>query len=198
MRRKLIMADFKRRFKDLLGFGGNESVAYDDSAEDDFDYSDYDETEDTAAEEEEDAYVSSAHYSARNASGTSSSNVRPRGTRVSSVSRGGASSGSSERSRVLSMGATSNLRVVLSKPAEFDDCQGVCSHLRGHMTVVLNLEFVRNVADRRRIFDFVSGCCFALDCNIQRVSELIYVIAPCDVDIFSEAEDEDEVSSYAF
>lgn len=35
------MADFKRRFKDLLGFGGNESVAYDDSAEDDFDYSDY-------------------------------------------------------------------------------------------------------------------------------------------------------------
>ena len=26
------MADFKRRFKDLLGFGGNESVAYDDSA----------------------------------------------------------------------------------------------------------------------------------------------------------------------
>ena len=72
MRRKLIMADFKRRFKDLLGFGGNESVAYDDSAEDDFDYSDYDETEDTAAEEEEDAFVSSTRYSARNASGTSS------------------------------------------------------------------------------------------------------------------------------
>jgi len=194
------MADFKRRFKDLLGFGGNESVAYDDSAEDDFDYSDYDETEDTAAAEEEDAFVSSARYSARNASGTSSSNVssRAEGARVSGASRGGTSSGSSERSRVLSMGATSNLRVVLSKPAEFDDCQGVCSHLRGHMTVVLNLEFVRNVADRRRIFDFVSGCCFALDCNIQRVSELIYVIAPCDVDIFSEAEDEDEASSYAF
>ena len=166
------MADFKRRFKDLLGFGGNESVAYDDSAEDDFDYSDYDETEDTAA------------------------SSRAEGARVSGASRGGTSSGSSERSRVLSMGATSNLRVVLSKPAEFDDCQGVCSHLRGHMTVVLNLEFVRNVADRRRIFDFVSGCCFALDCNIQRVSELIYVIAPCDVDIFSEAED--EASSYAF
>lgn len=96
------------------------------------------------------------------------------------------------------MGATSNLRVVLSKPLEFEDCQGVCSHLRGHMTVVLNLEFVRNVADRRRIFDFVSGCCFALDCNIQRVSELIYVIAPCDVDIFSEAEEDEDNSSYTF
>ena len=47
------MADFKRRFKDLLGFGGNESVAYDDSADEDFDYSDYDETEDFKQEEEE-------------------------------------------------------------------------------------------------------------------------------------------------
>lgn len=198
MRRNLRMADFKRRFKDLLGFGGNESVAYDDSAEDDYDYSDYEETEDFREEEEpEDTYVSSARYTARASAGASSSSVRSRAEGKASAF-GGASSNSSERSRVLSMGAASNLKVVLSKPMEFDDCQGVCSHLRGHMTVVLNLEFVRNVADRRRIFDFVSGCCFALDCNIQRVSELIYVIAPCDVDIFSEAEDDEETSSYTF
>ncbi|MFR1517983.1 MAG: cell division protein SepF [Clostridia bacterium] len=195
------MADFKRRFKDLLGFGGNESVAYDDSAEEDYDYSDYDETEDlTEDEAPEDTYVSSERYSSRAAASASAPNARPRatGSRASENSYRGASAGSSERSRILNMGATSNLRVVLSKPMEFDDCQGVCSHLRGHMTVVLNLEFVRNVADRRRIFDFVSGCCFALDCNIQRVSELIYVIAPCDVDIFSEAEDDEENSSYMF
>ena len=195
------MADFKRRFKDLLGFGGNESVAYDDSADEDFDQSDYDETEDFKQEEEqEDTYVSSARYSSRNTTSASTSNARPKvnSERSSGSSYNGASAGSSERSRVLSMGATSNLRVVLSKPLEFEDCQGVCSHLRGHMTVVLNLEFVRNVADRRRIFDFVSGCCFALDCNIQRVSELIYVIAPCDVDIFSEAEEDEDNSSYTF
>ena len=195
------MADFKRRFKDLLGFGGNESVAYDDSADEDFDYSDYDETEDFKQEEEqEDTYVSSARYSSRNTTSASTSNARPKvnSERSSGSYYNGASAGSSERSRVLSMGATSNLRVVLSKPLEFEDCQGVCSHLRGHMTVVLNLEFVRNVADRRRIFDFVSGCCFALDCNIQRVSELIYVIAPCDVDIFSEAEEDEDNSSYTF
>lgn len=184
------MADFKRRFKDLLGFGGNESVAYDDAAddEDEFDYSDYDETEETV-DEEEDAgytYASSSRYAAKSAASSSFSNAKPKTD---------TSSRSAERSRVLSMGATSNLRVVLSKPMEFDDCQAVCSHLRGHMTVVLNLEFVRNVADRRRIFDFVSGCCFALDCNIQRVSELIYVIAPCDVDIFSEADEAEEGSA---
>ncbi len=194
------MADFKRRFKDLLGFGGNESVAYDDSAEDEYDYSDYDETEDGMEEEaEEDPYEASARYSSRTAASASSyAKPKPDSGRSSVNSYRSGSAGTSERSRVLSMGATSNLRVVLSKPIEFDDCQGVCSHLRGHMTVVLNLEFVRNVADRRRIFDFVSGCCFALDCNIQRVSELIYVIAPCDVDIFSEAEDDEENSSYTF
>ncbi len=193
------MADFKRRFKDLLGFGGNESVAYDDYAEDDYDYSDYNDTQDTVDEENTEDSYSSYSYSSRPMASASFSNVKPKSeNRSSANSYSGASTGSSERSRVLSMGAMSNLRVVLSKPMEFDDCQGVCSHLRGHMTVVLNLEFVRNVADRRRIFDFVSGCCFALDCNIQRVSELIYVIAPCDVDIFSEAEEDEENLSATF
>lgn len=203
IRRNLIMADFKRRFKDLLGFGGNESVAYDYSADDDYDtYYDQESNEEYADEDTRDAQdfqddMSSAapRYSARAASNQSS--ARSNRTEGRSNSFGSASS-TSDRSKVLSMGAASNLKVVLSKPMEFNDCQGLCSHLRGHMTVVLNLEFVRNVADRRRIFDFVSGCSFALDCNIQRVSELIYVIAPCDVDVFSEADEEEEIESFAF
>ena len=194
------MADFKRRFKDLLGLGGNESVAYDDYAADDDDYDNYynresteDYDDDEAREEMDD---SAPRYSEKAASRQSSA----RSSRIDSKSGsfGRASTGTSDRSKVLSMGAASNLKVVLSKPMEFDDCQSVCSHLRGHMTVVLNLEFVRNVADRRRIFDFVSGCCFALDCNIQRVSELIYVIAPCDVDVFSEADEEETNETFAF
>ncbi len=198
------MADFKRRFKDLLGFGGNESVAYDDyDADDDYDgYFDRDSNEEADneydTEDSRDSMSASAPQYSAKASGSQAAAGRTNRTESRSNSYSGNSANTSDRSRILSMGATSNLRVVLSKPMEFDDCQGVCSHLRAHMTVVLNLEFVRNVADRRRIFDFVSGCCFALDCNIQRVSELIYVIAPCDVDVFSEADDEDESEAFTF
>lgn len=194
------MADFKKRFKDLLGFNVNESVAYDDTNDDEYDYSDYETNEEYFDEEDYDEEESSSNYTSSNyaprASAGASSSIRSRAANSSSSNNSNTSNRVSDRSRVLSMGATSNLKVVLSKPSEYDDCQGICAHLRGHMTVVLNLENVCNSSDRRRIFDFVSGCCFALDCNLQRVSEFIYVIAPCNVDVLAEAEDEEYDDTY--
>ena len=81
---------------------------------------------------------------------------------------------------------STNLKVVLCNPTEFDNCPVICGHLRSHMTVVLNLENVKSSTEKRRIFDFVSGCCFALDCNIRKISEPVYVVAPASVDLLSE------------
>lgn len=196
------MADFKTRFKDLIGFGGTESVARDTNSYVDedidayYDESQVDEIENFDSEADEEIFASSDYSSY--ASASSASGAKARKTSRASGNYTGSSS-VSDRSRILNMGATSNLRVVLSKPYEYDDCQVVGEHLKGHMTVVLNLELVRNAADKRRIYDFVSGCCFALDCNIQRISEMIYIIAPREVDIFSEAEeDEDNIESFLF
>ncbi len=81
-----------------------------------------------------------------------------------------------------------NLKVVLCNPTEFDNCPMICGHLRSYMTVVLNLENVKSATEKRRIFDFVSGCCFALDCNIRKISEAVYVVAPSSVDLLSEVD----------
>ena len=196
------MADFKTRFKDLIGFGGTESVARDTSSYVDedidgfYDEAQVDEIENYDDESDDDIFDSS-DYSAYASAGSASGAKARKSSRSSSSYTGTGSI--SDRSRILNMGAASNLRVVLSKPYEYDDCQIVGEHLKGHMTVVLNLELVRNAADKRRIYDFVSGCCFALDCNIQRVSEMIYIIAPREVDIFSEAEEEDNnIESFLF
>ena len=85
------------------------------------------------------------------------------------------------------------MKVVLCNPTEFDNCPIICGHLRSQITVVLNLESVKSGTEKRRIFDFVSGCCFALDCNIRKISEPVYVIAPNDVDLLSEADMHDAV-----
>ena len=93
----------------------------------------------------------------------------------------------------------SGLKVVLCNPTEFDNCPMICGHLRSHMTVVLNLENVKSATEKRRIFDFVSGCCFALDCNIKKISEAVYVVAPSSVDLLSEvdfAEEASDASNY--
>lgn len=99
------MADFKRRFKDLLGFGGNESVAYDDSAEDEYDYSDYDETEDGMEEEaEEDPYEASRALFVKDCcQRVFVCKPKPDSGRSSVNSYRSGSAGTSERSRVLSM-----------------------------------------------------------------------------------------------
>lgn len=103
-----------------------------------------------------------------------------------------------EEARKMVNVGSSGLRLVLCKPTEFDNCQGICSHLRAQMTIVLNLQYVANAADRKRIFDFVSGCCYALDGNIQKVAELIYVVAPCNVDVFAEVAEGEKDSSESY
>ncbi len=90
--------------------------------------------------------------------------------------------------RMSGYSGNSGLRVVLCNPTEFDNCPMICDHLRSHMTVVLNLENVKSATEKRRIFDFVSGCCFALDCNIRKISEPVYVVAPANVDLLSEVD----------
>lgn len=90
--------------------------------------------------------------------------------------------------KVVNFNNNGGLKVVLCNPTEFDNCPNICGHLREQMTIVLNLEFVQSTSERKRIFDFVSGCCFALDCNIQKVSDLIYVIAPYNVDLLAEVD----------
>ena len=97
--------------------------------------------------------------------------------------------GMGRKEKIVNFSGNNNgLKVVLSNPTEFDNCPNICAHLKSNMTVVLNLEYVQNATERRRVFDFVSGCCFALDCNIQKVSELIYVVAPHTVDLLAEVD----------
>ncbi len=176
------MADLKARLRNFIGFT---NTAEDYDVFDDYE----DEEEDMVLESDEFAVTTKDQYEKVSAKGTDASSFA---TRTSASSGARSTERSGERGKVLNMGMNSSLRVVLSKPTAFDNCEAICSHLRGQMTVVLNLEYVSNAADRKRIFDFVSGCCFALDCTIQRVSDLIYVIAPSHVDVFAEIGDEEE------
>ena len=61
----------------------------------------------------------------------------------------------------------------------------VVTQLKAKNAVVLNLEYVsKDVA--RRIVDVVSGAVKALDGNIEKVSNSIFVIAPYNYDIVNE------------
>ena len=61
-----------------------------------------------------------------------------------------------------------------------DDAQQAVDSLKDRAQVVLNLEKAPDGMDRR-ILDFVSGACYALDGGYQRVGAKVFLFAPSNV-----------------
>ena len=89
------------------------------------------------------------------------------------------------RNKVVSMPQPQQIKMKISKPTNFDQADEIVSQLKEKNAVVINLEYVsKDVA--RRIVDVVSGAVKALDGNIEKVSNSIFVVAPCNYDIVNE------------
>ena len=94
-----------------------------------------------------------------------------------------------KRNKVVKIHTTAQLKLVVMQPENFEDARDIANHLKSKKPVVMNLESVdRDVA--RRIVDFLSGAVFALDGNIQKVSNGIFLIAPYNVGIMGDFKDE--------
>ena len=63
-----------------------------------------------------------------------------------------------------------------------EDTKEVTDTLLGNRAVVLNLEGI-DVDLAQRIVDFVSGSCYAIRGNLQKISRYIFIITPPSVDI---------------
>ena len=89
------------------------------------------------------------------------------------------------KNKVVSMPQPQQIRMKIAKPTNFDQADEVVTQLKEKNAVVLNLEYVsKDVA--RRIVYVVSGAVKALDGNIEKVSNSIFVIAPYNYDIINE------------
>ncbi len=89
------------------------------------------------------------------------------------------------RKNVAMLPGMQNVRVVISQPNSYDQASEICEHLKGKKSIIVNLEYVnKDVA--RRIIDFMSGAVYALDGNIQKISNSIFLIAPYNYEITNE------------
>lgn len=74
------------------------------------------------------------------------------------------------------------IRLMLFEPRGYADAQDIADNLRQRRPVVLNLQRVdRDQA--KRIIDFLSGTVYALNGDIQKVGDHIFVCTPEHVDI---------------
>ncbi len=101
----------------------------------------------------------------------------------------------SRRGKIVTLNQNAPVNLVVVKPEVFDEARDAANHLKERKTIVMNLENV-DLDVARRIVDFISGSVFALDANIRKVSNGIFVIAPNNVGIMGDFKDDFKKSSF--
>ena len=115
-----------------------------------------------------------ANYSSRSTE-AEEENVVPRRTTRSERNTG---------SKVVPMRTVSKggMEVCIVKPAAFEDAQDVCNIILSGRAAVVNLEGF-DADEAQRIMDFISGCIFAVNGKLHRISKFIFIFSPENVDI---------------
>ena len=82
---------------------------------------------------------------------------------------------------------TSKFKLMVIEPKGFDECSKLVDSLKSRKPIIVNLEKLDSDT-ARKIFDFLGGATYALNGNVQKVANNIFVFAPENVDIFAEGE----------
>ena len=81
-----------------------------------------------------------------------------------------------------------NQEVCIFKPSSIEDSREITETLLDGKAVVINFEGL-HVEISQRIIDFISGSCYALDGNQQKISNYIFIATPASVDIPGDFQD---------
>lgn len=81
-----------------------------------------------------------------------------------------------------------SMEVCVIKPTTVDDAREITETLLSGSTVILNLEGL-DLEVAQRIIDFTSGATFAINGNLQKISNFIFLVTPTNVDISGDLHD---------
>lgn len=94
-----------------------------------------------------------------------------------------------KKGKVVNIHATTQMKVVVIQLQSFEDAKDIADHLKSKKPVVINLENLEKEVSRR-VVDFLSGVVYGVDGNIQKVANGIFLIAPYNVGIMGDFQDE--------
>ena len=94
-----------------------------------------------------------------------------------------------KKGKIVDIHATTQLQVVVIKAQKYEDVLEIASHLKERKPVVVNMEETpQDVA--RRMIDFITGVIYAIDGDVQKISKVIMLATPYNVNIMGNFEDE--------
>ena len=94
----------------------------------------------------------------------------------------------SRSAKVVPMKRSTGLEVSMIKPTSIEDSKEICDYLLAGKAVVLNMEGLQtDVA--QRIIDFTSGSTYAINGNLQKISNYIFIATPESVELSGDFQD---------
>ncbi len=84
-------------------------------------------------------------------------------------------------------------KMILLEPRSFSEAQAIADHLKSRNSVVVNLKRVTST-QAKRIIDFLSGCIYAINGNMQKIGVGIYLCTPKNVNVQGKITDDSEKS----
>ena len=97
-------------------------------------------------------------------------------------------SGSGKVTQMRQPARRASMEVCVIKPTVVDDAREITETLLSGRTVILNLEGL-DLEIAQRIIDFTSGATFAINGNLQKISNYIFLVTPTNVDISGDLQD---------
>jgi cell division inhibitor SepF len=99
---------------------------------------------------------------------------------------------SNAKDKVISMNKslnaiTSQLNLVVTEPKSFDECPTLVNSLKARKPIIINLEKIETDT-AKKIFDFLMGATYALNGNMQKIANNIFVFVPENISVTSNTE----------
>jgi len=80
------------------------------------------------------------------------------------------------------------VRVFIAKPEEFEGIQIIADNFKNNIPIIVNLQKVDQDVSKR-IIDFCSGLTYALEGDIKKVADRVFLITPSNVEVNSKESD---------
>lgn len=77
-------------------------------------------------------------------------------------------------------------KVFIAEPLKFEEIQVIADNFKNNIPVLINLQKIDS-EQSKRIIDFCSGLTYALEGNIRKVAEKVFLITPSNVEVTSKA-----------
>ena len=79
-------------------------------------------------------------------------------------------------------GAAVKQEIVVFQPNTFGEAQQVAEHIKARKTVIINMKKTDKELGKR-IIDFLSGINYAVDGNVQKIADNIFLFAPAHIEV---------------